>query len=77
MNIGTFFLLTGQGVDITKEIPAGYLVLFVLVMAVVLRIARKVIERLFLPGSMAEDDVPALFVKRKNKKDPGKGPDNE
>ena len=46
-------------------------------MAVVLRIARKVIERLFLPGSMAEDDVPALFVKRKNKKDPGKGPDNE
>jgi hypothetical protein len=77
MNIGTFFLLTGQGVDITKEIPAGYLVLFVLVMSVVLRIARKVMERLFLPGSMAEDDTPSLFMKKKKKKDFGEGPDNE
>jgi hypothetical protein len=34
-------------------------------------------EKLFLPGSMAEDDTPLLFMKKKKKKDFGEGPDNE
>ena len=70
------FLLIGQGVDITKEIPAGYLLVFALVMIVVLRIARKVLTGLFLPRTMGEDDVPGVFAGGRKKKK-GKGQDTD
>ena len=49
------FLSAVQPVDITKEIPFGYWVLFIAVMAVILPLASKILTNMFIPKNNEED----------------------
>ena len=48
-------LTTVELVDITKEIPFGYWVLFIAVMAVTLPLASKILTNMFIPKNNEED----------------------
>ena len=48
-------LTTVELVDITKEIPLGYWVLFIAVMAVILPLASKILTNMFIPKNNEED----------------------
>ena len=50
-----FLIYATTGVDITKEIPFKYWVLFIAVMAVVLPLSNKLLTHLFIPKSDDED----------------------
>ena len=64
-----FLFYATTGVDITKEIPLQYWILFIAVMSVVLPLARKLLTHLFIP---ANDNEEAVVWSAMNKK--GKGP---
>lgn len=61
-----FWIYTTTGVDITKEIPLKYWVLFIAVMAVVLPVSNKLLTHLFIPKS---DDEEAPVWSSMSKKD--------
>ena len=50
-----FFLTAVQPVDITKEIPLKYWMLFIAVMAVILPLASKILTNMFIPKNNEED----------------------
>ena len=50
-----FWMYATTGVDITKEIPFKYWVLFIAVMAVVLPVSNKLLTHLLIPKSDDED----------------------
>lgn len=50
-----FWIYATTGVDITKEIPFKYWVLFIAVMAVVLPLSNKLLTHLFIPKNDDED----------------------
>lgn len=52
-----FLFYATTGVDITKEIPLKYWILFIAVMAVVLPLARRFLTHLFIPKK-GEEEVP-------------------
>ena len=56
-----FFLNTIETVDITKELPLEFWLVFALVMAVVLFVAHKLLTRLFVPKPGREE--PAVWDK--------------
>ena len=64
-----FFLTAVQPVDITKEIPLKYWILFIAVMAVILPLASKFLTHLFIPKNDEEDAPVWSSMNRKNKKD--------
>ena len=63
-------LSTIETVDITKEIPLGYWIVFIIVMAVVLTVASKVLTKMFIPKNGEEEaEIWSKFTKTpKNKK---------
>lgn len=50
-----FWIYATTGVDITKEIPFKYWVLFIAVMAVMLPLSNKLLTHLFIPKNDDED----------------------
>ena len=62
------FLSAVRPVDITKEIPLKYWILFIAVMAVILPLASKFLTHLFIPKSDEEDAPVWSSMNRKNKK---------
>ena len=63
-----FFLTAVQPVDITKEIPLKYWILFIAVMAVILPLASRFLTHLFIPKSDEEDAPVWSSMSRRNKK---------
>lgn len=61
-----FWIYATIGVDITKEIPLKYWVLFIAVMAVVLPLSNKLLTHFFIPKS---DDEEAPVWSSMSKKD--------
>ena len=61
-------LQTVELVDITKEIPLKYWILFIAVMAVILPLASKFLTHLFIPKSNEEDAPVWSSMNRRNKK---------
>ena len=59
-------LQTVELVDITKEIPLKYWVLFIAVMAVILPLASKFLTHLFIPKNNEEDAPVWSSMSRKN-----------
>ena len=60
-----FLLQTVQTVDITKEIPLKYWLIFAAVLAVVMFLVKKLLTKLFIPQG---DDEEALIWSIKSKK---------
>lgn len=50
-----FFLNTIETVDITKELPLGFWLVFIPVMAVVLFVAHRLLTRMFIPKPGKEE----------------------
>ena len=60
-------LQTVELVDITKEIPLKYWILFIAVMAVILPLASKILTHMFIPQNNEEDAPVWSSLDRKNK----------
>ena len=61
-------LQTVELVDITKEIPLKYWVLFIVVMAIILPLVSKILTNLFIPKNDEEDAPVWSSLDRKNNK---------
>ena len=57
---------TAELVDITKEIPFKYWVLFIVVMAIVLTLVSKLLTKMFIPENNEEDPPVWSSMDRKN-----------
>ena len=60
-------LQTVELVDITKEIPLKYWILFIAVMAVIIPLVSKVLTNLFIPQNGEEDAPVWSSLDRKDK----------
>ena len=63
-----FLFNTLELVDITKEIPLKYWILFIAVMAVILPLASKFLTHMFIPKNGEEDAPVWSAMSKKDKK---------
>ena len=59
-------LQTVELVDITKEIPLKYWILFIAVMAVIIPLVSKILTNLFIPKNNEEDAPVWSSIEKKN-----------